>query len=183
MVSKEAIAQTDQVNYPFHIPIIPTQWQFCYYFIIISISMMIKQKWKKCLWCSHLTFQTDVNGSLILLLHPLLLPPPSKATPSSHHHSLPTPEATCQASGPGPPLVGGAVRRGEPVPRACEHALLPVGVQRAGGGGRERAGGEAPQPVPERGHESRSHSGVQAETVLREQAGGKEAQEPRSCQA
>ncbi|KAL5171986.1 26S proteasome regulatory subunit 7 [Glycine soja] len=49
--------------------------------------------------------------------------------------------------------------------------------------GRERAGGEAAQPLPERGHESRSHSGVQEETVLREQAGGEEAQVPRSCQA
>ena len=135
--------------------------------------------------CSHFTFLTNGNGSLILLLHPLLLPPPSKATPSSHH-SLPTPEATRPAAGrpgPPPPLVGGGVRRGKPVPRAREDAVLPVGVQRAGGGGRERAGGEAAQPLPERGHESRSHSGVQEETVLREQAGGEEAQDPRSCQA
>jgi len=41
-----------------------------------------------------------------------------------------------------------------------EHALLPVPVQRAGGGGRGRARGAPPQQVPQRGVEGRRHSGV-----------------------
>jgi len=63
-----------------------------------------------------------------------------------------------------------------PLHGLLQHALLPVTLQRAGGGGRGRARGAPPQQVPQRGAEGRRHSGVSAAEVLREQTGREETQ-------